>query len=112
MEPIVDVLVEQDRRLRALSDLPGALSHEVANAVVVNRLRAIGVERANLKLVEPPPADGAKEPRLVPAKRAAKRGAPVVRDIDRVPRGAALLSRLQAKARAQRVVEVRALHRF
>src|SRR5688500_9757623 len=104
MEPIVDVLVEQHRRLRALPHLPGALPHEVANAVVVNRLRAVGIERADLKLIEPPPADGAKEPRLVPANRATKRGAPVVRDIDRVSRGSALLPRLQAKARAQRVV--------
>ena len=112
MEPIVDVLIEQERRLRALVHLPRALPHEVANAVVVNRLRAVGIERANLELVEPPPADGAKEPRLVATNRAANRRAPVVRDIDRVARGSGLLARLQAKARAQIVVEVLALHRF
>ncbi len=109
VEAIVDVLVEQERRADGRRGLPGALADEVADAVVVDGLRAVGVERADLELIEPPPADRAEEPRLVARDRAAERRAPVVADVDRVAGRAALLSRLQAEARPQVVVDVVAL---
>ncbi len=109
MEAVFQVAVEQERRARRRIDLPRRLAHVVLDAVVVHRLRSIGIERANLELIEPPPPQRGEEEQLVAPDRPADRRAPVVGNVDGIARRARPIARAQSQTPPQIIVDVLAL---